>query len=117
MTVTPCDLADGAAEAIRAMNHLTRDGQGLEYPSDVYDVVASVKIMSERLPQLFGQLTEWLWAEHAAGRVGHDSGGDAGLNVAGAESYLADASAAAHALYDALNSAHTELASLRAVSR
>jgi hypothetical protein len=116
---TPRDLADQAAEAIRSLNHLTRGEPGdnaLEYPADVYSVVANLKIMTERLPQLFGQLTEWLWAEQAAGRVAHDQGKDAGLTVAGVDHHLTEARVAAGALYDALNGAHNELAGLKAAS-
>src|ERR1019366_525922 len=54
----PPDLADQADQAIRALNHLTPEG--LEYPGDLYEVIASLKLMAQRLPQLFGQLTAWL---------------------------------------------------------
>jgi hypothetical protein len=117
MTTSPSDVADQAAEAIRALNHMTMDADTLEYPSDVYDVVTNLKLLTERLPQLFGQLAHWLWTEQEAGRIGHDAGKDAAVTVAGVDAHLVEAQDAARTLYDALASAHNELTSLKAAER
>src|SRR5512135_2066809 len=82
---TPADTAETAAEAIRSLNHSTQgvgDQGALEYPAQVYGIIASLKVMAGRLPQLFDQLSAWLEHEQAAGRVGHDSGNAADSYVA-----------------------------------
>jgi hypothetical protein len=47
---------------VRELNHLTLDGV-LEYPADVYEAVANLKLATMRLPQLLGQLGNWLVTE------------------------------------------------------
>ncbi len=50
--------ARAAAEAIRALNHLTRSGRGgLTYPSDVQQVVGELASLMHRLPQALNQLS------------------------------------------------------------
>ena len=108
-TTTAREVADQAAEAIRALSYLTlpADGApGLEYPSDVYDVVANLKIAAQRMPQLFGQLSDWLSREYEADRVGHDSGQDPVRWLIEVNDALAAAAAAARRLEDALGRAH-----------
>lgn len=53
-----------AAEAVRALNHLTRpgagqDGTGLDV-SNVYDLVAELALMTARLPQALRQVEDLL---------------------------------------------------------
>lgn len=108
----PPDLADQAAESIRALNHLTPEG--LVYPGDLYEVIASLKLMAQRLPQLFGQLTAWLELEYAAGRIAHDSGQIPEPWVHEVTGSLAHAGAGAAALADALNTAHNACFGLKA---
>ena len=102
-------LAGQAAEAIRSLNHLTRGDDALEYPGDVYEVVASLRQMAERLPQLLAQLASWLKAEGDAGRVGHDGGDDAreqiGQVIAGLSVAITGADEMAVGLQEAHNSA------------
>jgi hypothetical protein len=115
MTTSPSDVADQAAEAIRTLNHITSDA--LEYPSDVYEVVANMKIMTQRLPQLFDQLSAWLEREYAAGHISHDRGWPAEDEVRSAVDSLTLASMGAGALTDALNTAHNALGGLKAAGR
>lgn len=65
------NAADTAAEAIRYMNHATisADSGGLEDPSDVDAVLASMETLTERVPQLLDQLAAWLVHECKAQRV------------------------------------------------
>lgn len=117
MTTTAAKAADQAAEAMRALNYLTlpREGApGLEYPGDVYEVVASLKILAQRLPQLFGQLSLWLGEQHAAGKVGHDSGEDAAEHVRQVRYWLDTAETCAHELAGALDKVHNASAGLKA---
>ncbi len=109
---TPARLAGQAAEAIRALNHATR-GDGLEYPADVYEVVASLKLMEQRLPQLYGQLASFLAAENEAGRVAHDMGEPSGPYVTETIAALADAKLSTAATAEALDAAHNACAGLK----
>jgi hypothetical protein len=114
-TTTAREVADQAAEAIRSLNYLTLpadDAPGLEFPSDVYNIVANVKVAAQRMPQLFGQLSGWLAREHEAGQVGHDSGQDPERWLIQVSDALAEASTAARSLEDALNRAHNASAGL-----
>lgn len=109
---SPARLADQAAEAIRALNHATR-GDGLEYPADVYDVVASLKLMEQRLPQLYGQLASFLTAENEAGRVAHDTGEPSSPYVTETIAALAAARLSSAATAEALDDAHNACAGLK----
>jgi hypothetical protein len=111
-TPPPRVLADQAAESIRALNHLTPEG--LEYPGDLYDVIASLKLAAQRLPQLLGQLSAWLEHEHAASRIAHDTGQTPEPYVQGVTGSLAQAGADSSALADALNAAHNACSGLKA---
>lgn len=106
---SPAELADVAAEAIRAANHATFPGTStLAFPSDAYDVIASISLLASRLPQLFGQLDRWLTSEAEAGRVTADGGeyaGDPQAAAAVASHWLDTARAAADALHCALDAA------------
>ena len=108
----PGELADQAAEAIRALNHVTPEA--LDYPGDLYEVIASLKLMAQRLPQLFGQMSAWLEHEHAAGRIAHDTRQIPEQYVRGVTGSLARAGADSSALADALNAAHNGCSGLKA---
>lgn len=59
--LTPARAADGAAEALRLLNHLTlatpaEGTPGWEDVGDIYRVVGELRIVVERLPQVCGQL-------------------------------------------------------------
>jgi hypothetical protein len=67
---SPALLAEQAADAVRALNHLTRPAAAeLTGPGDVYDLLAALAAMSCQLPQLLTQLGRWLDTEHAASRL------------------------------------------------
>ncbi|MFD9691334.1 hypothetical protein ACFWXO_36870 [Kitasatospora sp. NPDC059088] len=58
---TPAEHADVAAEAIRAINHLTRISQvDWEYPGDAYSTVANLAAMVHRLPQALDQIAAFV---------------------------------------------------------
>lgn len=105
----------GFAECVRVLNHATRD-RGLEYPGDVYDVVAEVKSGAYGLRQLFGQLGEFLQAVLAAGLLRADTGEpSAAVAVASTVAALNGATRAAGQLYERLDEAHNALAALGAL--
>jgi hypothetical protein len=111
------EYASSAAECIRSLTYATlphEGAPGLEYPGDVYEIVASLKVAVQRMPQLFGQLSLWLGKQNAAGRVGHDSGQEAGEHVTAVRDALDYAATCAGTLGRALDQAHNASAGLKA---
>jgi len=104
-------LAEAFAELARVLNHATMDRAAFGVPSDIDRVLWEVEAAVSRLPQLLSQLTRWVAAEDAAGRVA----------VAGGEEQSGHPAAAVLALADlgevARMSAGTLRADLRAMAR
>ena len=109
------EAAEAFAESVRVMNHATR-GAGLEYPGDVYDLLGSLKTGVQRLPQLFDQLAQFLFAELEAGRVRAASGAP-GTSVRDAKIALDEATGAANAVLQHLERAHAAVTWLGGVPR
>ena len=64
-----------AAEAIRFLNYATRPhAGGLTEPATVPAVMGELSTAVYRLPQLFGQLADWLNDATAAGELADDHG-------------------------------------------
>jgi hypothetical protein len=108
----PAGLARAAAEAIRALNHATLGGDGLEQPADAYDLLSELSLAASRLPQLLGQVGTWLAAALAGGRLGCDDGTDPAAAVSGAWLFISDARASAAALAGNLSLAQQQLAAV-----
>jgi hypothetical protein len=94
------DAADLAAEAIRFLNYATgsHSPAGLVFPSTVYLLAADLSSAAWRMQQLFTQLSDWLAAEEAAGRLGTDDGGPAADTVTAARKGLAESADTAQIL-------------------
>src|ERR1700758_5032397 len=105
-------LARSAAEAIRSLNHATLGADGLEQPSDAYEVLGELSLKASRLPQLLGQVGRWLAAALAAGRLGCDDGTDPAGPVSGAWLFISDARSTAAALARDLGCAQQQLAAV-----
>jgi hypothetical protein len=105
---TPAQLADQAAEAIRAINHLTMSRRnGWEYPGDAYSVVGNLSQMAMMLPQALDQIGA-LIGQMGEGNLRSDRdtlADDLDATYGG----LADAHDAARKLYESLNRAHSGL--------
>ena len=113
MTSEAARLADVAAEAVRALNHTTRAGDGLAGPVDVYDTLAGLELLAARLPQALSQLQGFLSREQQAGRVRIVDGehaGDPAAAVAATACRLEHAGCAAGSLREALDQARELLA-------
>jgi ABC-type transporter Mla subunit MlaD len=109
---TAVELSDAAAEAVRDLNHATQSAKGeLTYPGDAYEVVASLKILSQRLPQSFDQISDFLGTLAKTGAVTADYGAPDG-HLAEARSALASAAIVAQTLTEFLDRAHSALAPL-----
>ncbi len=116
--LTIAQLAEQAAESIRALNHLTYPGTGVpDDPADASDVVASLARVAGRIPQLLGQLSRWLVTEHRAAQLRLDAWSpmpDVGTAVAEAVADLTEAAEAARRTGRALDSANQIFAHLAA---
>ena len=112
---SPAQLGWQAAEAIRTLNHLTHPPTAAD-PNEVYELLAALAAMAYRLPQLLGQLSRWLQAEHAAGKLRADPPADPPADPAEVTTGAAHAfTLAGHAttcLAEALDSAQQHLAQL-----
>lgn len=53
---TPSQIANAAAEEVRALNHRTLDTKAFKQPGDVSDTAIAVASLLERLPQTLQQL-------------------------------------------------------------
>jgi hypothetical protein len=106
--------AELAAEAARFLNYATgpHASAGLTHPATVYSVTARLAQAAARLPQLCGQLTRWLDAENAAGRLGDDHGGPVAVLADRARFHLDTAAAHATALHTALAGAQAAVATV-----
>jgi hypothetical protein len=105
--LTAVEHAEAAAEAIRAINHLTINDTALGYPSDAWRLVGQLATLTARLPQAFEQITGQLNRWQQAGLIGIDPGtryaGDPATAVATAGLVLTEsATVAAAALHSAL---------------
>jgi len=114
MTAPTLELADTATQAIREINHRTRDADAFTGPAELYRLVAELALLVGGLPQLLGQLDQWLHTEHHADRLRTDNRTDPGRAVRDAAAQLADAGDAAHDLTHILASAQQCLAHLGA---
>jgi hypothetical protein len=63
------ELAEGLAETVRTLNHLTRDHEALQYPSEAGRLLREVTSAVYRLDQLLAQAGGWLDAERGEGLI------------------------------------------------
>ncbi|MET7894996.1 hypothetical protein [Streptomyces mirabilis] len=109
---TAVELSDAAAEAVRDLNHATQSAKGeLVYPGDAYKTVASLKLLTQRLPQSFDQLFDFLGRLAKTGAVTADYSAPDD-HLAEARSALASAAITAQTLTEHLDRAHGALAPL-----
>ena len=111
-TLTVREIADQAAEAIRALNDLAPDAADFASPADVRDVIKGLERMGQGMPQLCEQLARILVVQREHGQIPDGSGEVPDFWVIEAVEALASAGRAADmltaALHQALNAA-TEL--------
>lgn len=109
---TPQNLADAAAEAVRDLNHATQATKGnLIYPGDAYEVVASLKTLTQRLPQSFEQLSHFVGVLAESGAVTADYG-EPDEHLSEARAALASGVLVAQTLAEFLDHVHSSLAPL-----
>jgi hypothetical protein len=107
---SPAELAEQAAEAIRALNRTTFSPDptppGYVQPSDVAATVGALETLAQRLPQAFRQASQWLSDGDDDGRIGDDRHGDPQLVVMEARHHLRIAEDLAISLAATLTKAH-----------
>ena len=97
----------------RAIVYATMPGKGgVAYPSDVCRLVADLYSATARLPQMCGQMEEFLRVQATTGRLYEARGRDVKIQCARGMAHLAQAAAAAGALTMALQAAQTDIAGL-----
>ena len=106
------EIADLLAECVRYLNHATMSGNGLDDPADVYYILGALYTGTQRLPQLFGQLTAILDKQVAAGVLADNAGGDPAERAAEASLDLSDAAASAEPLTTWLREAQQAISGL-----
>jgi hypothetical protein len=102
------ELAEGLAESVRVLCHLTRDHGALEYPSEADRLIREVSSAVHRLDQLLAQAGGWLERERREGRIGVTGGpftGDPGLAAVRARLSLDEARACLTPAVTALDAA------------
>ena len=102
--MTPSELASQAAHAIRVLNELTHGGGELTGPDDVRNIVSSLELVGQGLPQLCEQLARFLVIQHEDGQLTHDSG----LSPDGMVTDVIEALSAAGQAADMMTAALTE---------
>lgn len=114
--ITVGEIAEQAAEAIKALIHAASPGGSapdIEHPSDWYEAFGGLTLMAERLPQLLGLAAGWLENRvHGLEVHGGMFDGDPVAAVATVQAVLADARSTAQALAQDLNNVHNVLATL-----
>ncbi len=111
-TMTPCELASQAAHAIRVLNELTHGGGELSSPGDVRDIVASLELVGQGLPQLCEQLARFLVIKQEDGQLAHACGLEVDESVTEVIEALAAAGQAADMMTAALSEARGASATL-----
>jgi hypothetical protein len=104
-TRTPREIASQAAHAISVLNDLTHGGGELSNPGDVRDIVRSLELIGQDLPQLCEQLARFLAVQHEDGQLTDVDGMDSGDCVTEVIEALSAAGQAADMMTAALTEA------------
>jgi len=108
------EVGRALAEAVRVLNHATHPANvgGLGRPSDTYNLLGSLYTATQRLPQLFEQIAEYLRLQTESGRIGDTMGRDPVNQALITGLHLTDAASSAQALTERLQAAQHAMAGL-----
>jgi hypothetical protein len=112
-TMTMREIADQAAEAIRALGEVASDGTGFASLDDAREVIASLERMGQDLPQLCEQLARILVVQREEGQIAEVAGQDPDFWVVEAVEALAAAGQAADMMTASLSQAGKTSGELR----
>lgn len=97
----------------RLITYATMPGRGgIEFPADVYVLVAELYSATGRLPQICEQMDTFLRQQEATGRLYEARSLDVAGQVSKASAHLAQAAGAAEALTRALQAVQADIAGL-----
>lgn len=103
-------LGDTLGELLSTLAYAVAPSRGgLEYPGDVYDLLANLYLALDKVPGITDRAGSFLLGEADRDRLVRDDGADAGPDVAHAIDCLDDAKRAARALAEALRLAQNAL--------
>ena len=105
-------LGEQAADALRELNHLTRDGDAFAGPAELCWLLADLATTAQRLPQLLAQLSRWLNQQHANATLRADNNDCPGALVAATTAALSGAADHARRLAADMDAAHQHAAHL-----
>ena len=114
------EAAADIADAVRSLNHVTLDAASLEFPSEVYGILADLYTATGRLPQALQQLAQILSTQRDTGRLTlddttrHTDPNDA---VTAAIEQLHTAAHTLEAVTHALTEAQNDIAAVAKTSR
>lgn len=110
-------LADVGASVIRTLNYATRTTDGLNDPGDAYELLGALGQLAERLPQLCGQIRDYLTEAHNRGELFEPADGphqgSATLALMLTRDALGLAASEASTLRQALRAAQSEIRAIR----
>jgi hypothetical protein len=108
------EVARAFAETVRVLNHATAAAAGgLDHPQAADVVIGQLAAGARSLNQLLTQISAFVGAQVAAGRLAADSEPAARAAAAAARARLSDASGCARSMAAALEAAHENLSELR----
>jgi hypothetical protein len=99
-------------DASRFLTYATNNGCGLDYPADVYTLVADLYAATGRFPQICSQVQDFLEAQWATGRLYEARGRDAAAQIDHAGVHLSQARTAAANLTRALQAVQADIVGL-----
>jgi hypothetical protein len=108
----PPEMARGAAEEVRCLNHRTINRGSYTYPGQVAVTAEGLRDMASRLPQALQQMRAGLAELERGAQIRMENGSAPGPHVADVSLCLEDAERAAHSLQRALQEAHSTLFSM-----
>lgn len=105
-------LGEQAANALRELNHRTRDSDAFADPAELCWLLADLNTTTQRIPQLLAQLSRWLGQHHAHSTFRADNGDCPGELVAAVTAALTDAARHANQAAADIDTAHQHAAHL-----
>ncbi len=99
-------LGEQASDALRELNHHTRDGDAFADPAELCWLLADLNTTAHRLPQLLAQLSRWLNQQHANATLRADNNDCPGELINAATTALTNAARHAHRLAADVDTAH-----------
>ncbi|MFJ8213229.1 hypothetical protein [Streptomyces sp. NPDC096033] len=76
LNLPPAKAAEGAAEAVRTLNHLTLKPAAFEYAGDASDTIQALLALVSRLPQALTQTVAAVERHHRQGAIRMEDGSD-----------------------------------------